>query len=80
MDFKDFGIQISNLRKEQNITQNQIVNDVGISRTTLSGLENGTNTNIGFNKILQIIDYIGYKLDIKEKSKFQTFEELRDER
>ena len=80
MDFKEFGIEVANLRKKQNIKQNQMVNDLGISRTTISGLENGTNTNIGFNKVLQIIDYIGYKIDINEKSKFPTFEELRDDR
>ena len=80
MSFKEFGIEISTLRKSKNITQSQLVQDLNISRTTISGLENGTNLNIGFNKVLQIIDYLGYSISLKENSRFPTFEELRDER
>lgn len=78
MDFKEFGETISHLRKEQKISQDTLANDIGISRATLSSFENGRGVDIGFKKVLQIVDYIGYKIEIKENTQFPTFEELRD--
>lgn len=78
MDFKEFGETISHLRKEQKISQDTLCKDIGISRATLSSFENGRGVDIGFKKVLQIVDYIGYKIEIKENTQFPTFEELRD--
>ena len=78
MDFKEFGKIIAKLRKEQNISQSILCNDIAISRATLSSLENGRGVDIGFKKILDIVDYLGYEINLKTKSPFPTFEELRD--
>ena len=78
MNFKEFGKDISKLRKEQNISQEVLAFDIGISRATLSSFENGRGIDIGFKKVLNIIDYLGYEINLKEKSLFPTFEELRD--
>ena len=80
MDFKEFGAHIAQLRKSKKVSQQQLSNDLGISRATISSLENGTNSDVGIKKILQILDYLGYELTSKEKSPFPTFEELRDAR
>ena len=80
MDFKEFGKRITLLRKGQNISQEELAKDIGISRATLSSFENAKAVDIGFKKVLQIVDYLGYKIDISEKSAFPTFEELRDAR
>ena len=78
MDFKEFGNNISLLRKELNISQDILCKDIGISRATLSSFENGRGVDIGFKKVLQIADYLGYEISMKTKSQFPTFEELRD--
>ena len=78
MNFKEFGNKIAILRKQQNITQNQLATNLEISRATLSSFENGKSVDIGFKKVLQIVDYLEYQLDIKKSSPFPTFEELRD--
>ncbi len=78
MDFKEFGKNIAELRKNQNISQTVLCKDLTISRATLSSFENGKGIDIGFKKILDIIDYLGYELNIKTKSPFPSFEELRD--
>ena len=78
MDFKEFGKNIAKLRKEQNISQTILCKDIGISRATLSSLENGRGVDIGFKKILDIVDYLGYEINLKTKSPFPSFEELRD--
>ena len=80
MDFTEFGQNIARLRKQQNISQTTLANDIGISRATLSSFENGGVVDIGFKKVLQIVEYLGYELDLKLSSPFPTFEELRDER
>jgi len=79
MDFKEFGKTIALMRKEKKVSQGQMAQDLNISRATISSLENARTVDIGIRKILQIIDYLGYELDLKEKSAFPTFEELRDE-
>ncbi len=80
MDFKEFGKEISKLRKEQKITQEELATDLNISRATIGNLENAKTIDIGFKKVLQIVDYLGFELNIKTKSPFPTLEELQDER
>lgn len=38
---KEFGTRIKNLRKERNLRQQYVADQVGISRNTLSHVENG---------------------------------------
>lgn len=78
MNLKEFGKQIQEYRKKQKISQTKLCEGLNISRATLSSLENGRG-EIGFKKILQIIDYLGYEFTLKEKSLFPTLEDLRDE-
>ncbi len=78
MDFKEFGSILATLRKKQNISQSTLANDLGISRATISSLENARGVDVGLKKVLQILDYLGYELALKEKSQFPSFEELRD--
>ncbi len=80
MDFQEFGLAIARLRKAKKISQKELADAIGISRATLSSFENGRGVDIGFRKVLHITDYLGYTLDLKEKSRFPTFEELKNER
>ena len=79
MDLKELGLEIKKLRKEKNLSQTQLCDDLKISRATLSTLENGKGIDIGIRKVLWILDYLGYQLSIKEKNRFPTLEDLRDE-
>ena len=79
MDFQEFGLAIARLRKAKKISQKELADAIGISRATLSSFENGRGVDIGFRKVLHITDYLGYALDLKEKSRFPTFEELKNE-
>jgi len=79
MDFKEFGKTLATLRKEKKISQQQLAIDLYISRATISSFENGRGVDIGLKKVFQIVDYLGYELSLKEKSRFPVFEELLDE-
>ena len=76
LDFKELGQEFAALRKEQKISSVQMAKDLHISRATISNFENGGMNDIGLKKVLQIADYLGYELALKQKSAFPTFEDL----
>lgn len=78
MDYLELGKKVSNLRKQQKITQQLMADHLAISRATLSAFENGTSGDIGIKKVMAMLDYLGYRFQITEKAPFHTFEELRD--
>ena len=80
MDLKELGQKIKNYRKDKKLSQTILCEELKISRATLSSLENGRGVDIGIKKVMQILDYLGYQIFLKEKSSFPTLEELRDER
>ena len=76
MDFQELAKELALLRKNKNISQQTISKDLNISRATISNFESGTSSDIGLKKVLQIVDYLGYKINIKEKSLFPVFEDI----
>ena len=68
------GIYVRKLSK--NISQQTISKDLNISRATISNFESGTSSDIGLKKVLQIVDYLGYEINLKEKSAFPIFEDV----
>ena len=76
MDFYELGKELALLRKNKNISQQTISKDLNISRATISNFESGTSSDIGLKKILQIVDYLGYEINLKEKSPFPIFEDV----
>lgn len=76
MDYKELGERVATMRKDKKISQQTLATDLGISRATLSSFENGNSVDIGLRKVMQIIDYLGYEIDIREKSMFPVFEDL----
>ena len=80
MDFLELGNTLALLRKENGVSQAEMAKDLEISRATISAFENGKSGDIGVRKVLQMLDYLGYEMRFKPKSRFPTFEELRDAR
>jgi transcriptional regulator with XRE-family HTH domain len=76
MDFYELGKELATLRKSKNISQQTISKDLNISRATISNFESGTSSDIGLKKVLQIVDYLGYEINLKEKSPFPIFEDV----
>lgn len=78
MDFTELGQAAQALRKEKGISQQLMAQHLGISRATLSAFENGHAGDLGLRKAIQIFDYLGQELRLRDKSPFPTLEELRD--
>ena len=70
MNLLDLGNNIKKLRKEKNITQENLAKMANISRTTLSKLENGNIAQVSIVTLNDILNHIGYELDIKPSNPF----------
>lgn len=79
MDFNEIGQLIANTRKRQKLTQSSLGAQLGMSRATLSGIENGTVPEVGIRKILTLCAALGIELVAQEKSRRPTLQQLMKE-
>ena len=70
MILSELGDKIKTLRKQKNISQEQLAKMAGISRATLSKLENGYFTKISVATLDRILSILGYSIDISSKNPF----------
>lgn len=73
------GEQIRRSRKGRNISQADLAKSLGMSRTTIGQLENGTIQEIGVRKLIRVLEYLELELRIRPSGKPPTLEELREE-
>ena len=71
MNLLELGNSIKTLRKEKHITQEQLAKMSNISRATLSKLENGNIAQISIVILNDILNHVGYELDIKAMNPFE---------
>jgi transcriptional regulator with XRE-family HTH domain len=64
------GNTVKKLRKEKNITQENLAKMAKISRATLSKLENGNIAQVSIVTFNDILNHLGYELDIKALNPF----------
>lgn len=62
MDMLLLGQTLRNARKQRRLTQADLSAKVGMSRATLSGIENGTIPEVGIRKILALCSVLGLEL------------------
>jgi transcriptional regulator with XRE-family HTH domain len=79
MDYQALGRQLAELRRAQHVSQQQLADEIGVSRATINAFEKGRSGDVGLRKVLKIIDYFGYEVNIKPKSSFPTLDELREQ-
>ena len=72
MILSELGKTIKDLRKQKGLSQESLAEQSGISRATLSKLENGYIANISIVTINQILSLLGYEIDIKPTNPFNT--------
>jgi transcriptional regulator with XRE-family HTH domain len=79
MNLNVIGSQIRTARKKNKITQQNLGELLGMSRATISGIENGTIREIGIRKVISICDTLGIELIVREKSRRPTLQQLLQE-
>jgi transcriptional regulator with XRE-family HTH domain len=79
MTLQDIGQTIARTRKRQKITQASLAAALGMSRATVSGIENGTVPEIGIRKVLSLCTALGIDLVAQEKTRRPTLQQLLQE-
>jgi len=72
LNLLELGDNIKKLRKERNITQEQLATMANISSATLSKLENGNIAQVSIVTLNDILNHLGYELDIKVINPFMS--------
>ncbi len=79
MNLEELSSKIKELRKEKNLTQEQLEEYSNITKKTISKMENGFCDEVGIKKVETILDLLGYEFSIRLKNRPRTLEELQDE-
>lgn len=75
----EIGEKIRLERKRRKIPQGEMARALGMSRATISQIENGTVREIGARKLIRLLEYLGLELKVRQAGTPPTLEELRDE-
>lgn len=67
MDMNELGVIIREARKQQAMTQAELSELLGMSRATISAIENGTVTEVGIRKVMAICSILGLELVIQPR-------------
>lgn len=80
MDLTELGKEIQHLRKEKKWSQDDLEQYSGITKRTISKMENGFIDEVGIKKVETILDLLGIEFSLRPKGRPRTLEELQDER
>ena len=80
MGLEKLGKEIKKLRKEKNWTQDDLEKRAGITKRTISKIENGFIDEVGIKKVEIILDLLGVEFALRPKGRPRTLEELQYER
>ena len=80
MDFEEIGRKIREARKAVGLSQDALATSLGMSRATISGIENATVGEIGVRKLDALCAAVGLDLFVGPRRKRPTLDELRAER
>lgn len=72
------GRTIKNLRKQKGLSQSELASQLGMSRSTISGIENNTVPEIGIRKVEAILNMLGYTLTAVAQRRRPTLDQLKE--
>jgi HTH-type transcriptional regulator/antitoxin HipB len=76
MELDEIGQLVYKARKSRKLSQGSLGAQLGMSRATISGIENGTVAEIGIRKILTLCAALGLELLAQERTKRPTLQQL----
>lgn len=63
----ELGKAVRSARKQAKLTQTDVAEQLGMSRATLSALENGTVSEVGIRKVMAICALLGLELNAQPR-------------
>ena len=76
----EIGAHIRQERKRRRISQAKLAELLGMSRATISQIENGTVQEIGLRKLIRILEVFDLELKVRPAGAPPTLEELQREK
>ena len=80
MTLLELGRKLRDARKARDLTQQEIASSLGMSRATISAIENGTVSEIGVRKLMALATALGLELLLDTRRDRPTLQQLREER
>ena len=79
MELQQIGLSIQGARKRLGRSQGELAGRLGMSRATISAIENGTVGEIGVRKVMALCAEVGLALQVAPANQRPTLQELRAE-
>ncbi|MEP7247802.1 MAG: helix-turn-helix transcriptional regulator [Gammaproteobacteria bacterium] len=80
MNLSEVGSTLRTARKNRQFSQAELAQSLGMSRATISAIENGTVGEIGVRKLMALATALGLEFSVGTRRVRPTLEELRAER
>jgi len=80
LDLQNLGQALKKLRREKKWSQDTLEKYSGITKRTISKVENGFIEEVGIKKVAILLDLLGMELSIRPKGRPKTLEELQDDK
>lgn len=77
---ESIGLTIKQLRKQHGLSQAALAGQLGMSRSTISSIENNTVPEIGIRKVEAILNLLGHTLAAVPKRRRPTLDQLKEQR
>ncbi len=65
--FRNLGEQVRQRRRETGLTADDVAASAGVSRRLLLELEQGKRMNVGFSKVLSILETLGLQIHVRRR-------------
>lgn len=79
MTLFDLGKEIKLLRKSKNWSQDDLEKYSGLTKRTISKIENGFIDEVGIKKVENVLNLLGVEFAIRPKARPKTLDELQNE-
>jgi transcriptional regulator with XRE-family HTH domain len=76
----ELGQEIKKLRQDKKWSQDTLEQYSGITKRTISKVENGFVDEVGIKKVATLLELLGMELSIRPKGRPKTLDELQEER
>lgn len=79
MSLQAIATAVRDARKTRKLTQAVLASRLGMSRATISAIENGTVPEIGIRKVIALCNELGLTLRADSENRRPTLQQLREE-
>jgi len=80
MQLPDIGPVLRAARRNARLSQEQLAQPLGMSRTTVCAIEGGRCAEVGFTKLVALLDMVGLEITVAPRKRRPTLDDLRAER